>query len=83
MPTIRKMVLSDETFSEISRRAEEADRSVEEVAAELLRRAVENDSWPDLSKTQLLKRAKQTREGHPHAYVTEEFLRMAKDYGRL
>ena len=83
MATIQLKNLPDDIVMELRDRARQFGRDIEEEAAAVIVQAVTNDMWrKKLTAQELLDRARKLREGHPHASVTEEFLRTAKDDGR-
>jgi plasmid stability protein len=70
-------------MSELRERAERFHRPVEEEAkATLMNAILASPSKRRLSVTEFLARAKRIRDKHPNAWITEEFLRAAKDEGR-
>jgi plasmid stability protein len=83
MAAIQIRNLSETVMGELRDRARHFHRPLEEEAASLLTQAVMSDlRRREMSSQELIDRARKVREGHPDAWVTEEFLRMAKDLGR-
>ena len=83
MASLHLSNVPDEIMSELRQRADHFHRPVEEEAASILVHAIASDRWRgDMTAEQLLERARKVREGHPQAWVTEEFLRVAKNNGR-
>jgi hypothetical protein len=70
-------------MAQLRQRAKQSHRAVEDEAASLLVEAVGGEHPRNgMSAVELIDRARRIREGHPSAWVTEEFLRAAKDDGR-
>jgi plasmid stability protein len=73
----------DGILKELQDRADHFKQHVEDVARSILVHAVASDHWRgELSIEELLERARKVRERHPDAWITEEFLRNAKNDGR-
>ncbi|MGD0388910.1 MAG: hypothetical protein ABSC42_08150 [Tepidisphaeraceae bacterium] len=83
MATLHLTNLSPEIINELRERAQHFHRPVEEEAASILVNAITFDRWRgELSADQLIDKAAKVRQGHPHAFLSEEFLRAAKNDGR-
>jgi plasmid stability protein len=73
----------DGVMKELEERARQLHRPVEEEAkAALVRAVLANPSKPRLSVDEMLARAKAIRDQSPNAWITDEFIRAARDEGR-
>lgn len=73
----------DRILKELQERADHYKQHIEDIARSIIVNAVASDQWRgDLSADDLLERARKVRERHPHAWITEEFIRNAKNDGR-
>lgn len=83
MATLQLRNIPDSVVIELRDRARHFHRELEDEATAMLTQAITNDMWRrELTAQELVERARKVREGHPHAFMTEEFLRMAKEDGR-
>lgn len=83
MTTLQIKNIPDSIVDELRDRAKHFNRDLESEAAAVLMQAITTDMWrKGMSADDLLERARRVREGHPDAWMTEEFLHMAKNDGR-
>ncbi len=83
MATLHLNNLPQEIINELRQRAQQSHRPVEDEAASILVNAIAFDRWRgELSADQLIDKAARVREGHPHVFLSEEFLHAAKNDGR-
>ena len=83
MASLQIKNIPEAVVEELRNRASQFHRNLEdEAAATLVHAVMSGMRRTNLSASELLDRARRVRDGHPDVRMTEEFLRMAKNFGR-